>query len=238
MIKIKQLNNKTISYEVFLIYTIVLSEYGKSAMGAAPNCRAIKTIMPRFPSGNYWIKPPWSQAFLAYCDMETDGGGWTLLWSYTFLKYDNFNNIGNAVTPTPLNIGTNPGIISAIPPQNETDYNAIRFDSWKFIGSEVLLKSNINNWIACTPGVGNFVERIQGSLNCRMIKHQIGLSCFVVPNGFYTGSSKGLMVRGSKAYYYYVTDPADHWPTHDPCGTNAPNHLTNVPDPHGNIYVR
>ena len=33
--------------------------------------------------------------------METDGGGWTLVWSYHFSKYYNFQDGRNAITPRP-----------------------------------------------------------------------------------------------------------------------------------------
>lgn len=31
--------------------------------------------------------------------MRTDGGGWTLGWSYMFTNYDDFTSVANAVTP-------------------------------------------------------------------------------------------------------------------------------------------
>ena len=33
--------------------------------------------------------------------METDGGDWTLVWSYTFTDYNHFTAHSNAITPTP-----------------------------------------------------------------------------------------------------------------------------------------
>ena len=36
-----------------------------------------------------------------WCDMTTDGGGWTLVWGYGFTDYAGFATPANAVTPRP-----------------------------------------------------------------------------------------------------------------------------------------
>ena len=86
--------------------------------------------------------------------METYGGGWTLVWSYTFTKYNNFKGKANAITQRP-NWSVKPKVdnpISTTPPLNETDYNAMNFSQWKQLGRQVLIKTNINNWLVCHPG--------------------------------------------------------------------------------------
>jgi len=47
---------------------------------AQPSCAALQAA-GNTESGRYWIDPG-GGAFIAWCDMSTDGGGWTLLASY------------------------------------------------------------------------------------------------------------------------------------------------------------
>ena len=51
-------------------------------------------------TGNYYIKLG-HQTLLVYCDQETEGGGWTLVYSYTFTDFKHFASSSNAVTPCP-----------------------------------------------------------------------------------------------------------------------------------------
>ena len=178
--------------------------------------------------------------------METDGGGWTLVWSYYFTNYGHFNSISNAITPRP-NWPVSPRVdvpVSTTPPLNETDYNAMNFSLWKRLGRQVLIKSNINNWLVCHPGNGSLVDWQEGDVNCTIIKHVTDPSYEVVPSKFsparqnYYGPLLSLSGRPNGLYYYFDGYTGNHWPVHDPLGTNSPNQKKNVPDPHGNIFIR
>ena len=154
-------------------------QVGKSSLGSsienpALTCKDLKNKTPSVASGVYWIDPDGGyhgNAFQTYCDQQTDGGGWTLVWSYSFTDYKNFGSVSNAVTPRPT--WTANGVntrVSATVPLSETHNEAMDFALWRTIGNQVLIKSNINNWIACQEGSGSIVRQKAGSLSCKLVK--------------------------------------------------------------------
>lgn len=55
---------------------------GATSQCAAASCYGVKQKRPGAPSGVYWIDKG-QGAFEAYCEMDTAGGGWMLVWKNT-----------------------------------------------------------------------------------------------------------------------------------------------------------
>jgi hypothetical protein len=67
--------------------------YGSSPATALENCRALQAAGISL-SGTYWIRPSGAAPRTVFCDMETNGGGWTLVYnSILGVNTTNFWNI-------------------------------------------------------------------------------------------------------------------------------------------------
>ena len=218
------------------------SSLGLSIENPALNCKDLKNKRPSVVSGVYWIDPDGGyhgNAFEAYCDQQTDGGGWTLVWSYTFTDYKNFNSGSNAVTPRPTWTATGANTrVSTTVPLSETHYEAMDFALWRTIGNQALIKSNINNWITCQEGSGSIVRQRAGSLSCKLIKQMSTQCSGLLPKSLVLDDDGPYLGTPSGLFYFFDSQTTEEWPVHDPCGTTTANQLKRVANPHGNIFIR
>ena len=170
--------------------------------------------------------------------METHGGGWTLVYSYTFTNYSSFMSGSNAVTPRPNWPASDANVpISTTSPLSESSLGALNWNLWKDIGKEFMVKSNINDWIVCQPSGGNIVTNKQGSLSCQNVKN-VATTCSGVVSYRIFWVSRGPSLYASWDYYYFDGGARINWPVHDPCGKRNQNQKKGVSNPGGQIYLR
>ena len=140
--------------------------------------------------------------------MNTYGGGWTLVWSYSFTNYAHLNDGSNAITPeTTRQTG---------PHQEQHQQLAgVSSRTWQ---PGFWREGDIN----CS-----IIKHVTGP------SHELVPSRFS-PN---QSNSNGPLLCMTKRYnstnYYFDGRRENHRPTHDPLGGNSPKQKKNVANPHG-----
>ena len=157
------------------------------------------------------------------------------------MNYNNFQSDSNYIAPVPSwTLSATSTSVSTTTPLSEDVTGALDFSKWKEFGGDFLVKSNINNWLTCSPAGGGLAEYKHGKVNCKITKIIVpGVCEDVVPHILLlTPSWHGPALFAADFYYYFEGSASINWPVADPCGSRQSNHLPNVPDPSGLIYLR
>ena len=157
------------------------------------------------------------------------------------MDYNNFAAGSNYIAPSPSwSYSTKSASVSTTIPLSEDQTGALAFSNWREFGDDFLVKSNINNWVSCSPNGGSLVKFKHGSVNCKIVKIMVPDVCeHVVPHILLLGPAWfGPALFARDFYHYFEVSSTTNWPVADPCGSRGTNHLQNVPDPSGWIYLR
>lgn len=129
--------------------------------------------------------------------------------------------------------------VSTIPPLDENELGSMDFELWREIGSELLIKSTVNNWLICSENGGSLVEWRQGLITCNVTKVNVERDCeAALPFTFEMHTYSPGFHSQNGFYYNFYTRASHHWSISDPCGASSQNQLSNVLNPGLWMYAR
>ncbi|MCB9760223.1 MAG: hypothetical protein H6739_10345 [Alphaproteobacteria bacterium] len=140
--------------------------YGDAEDCAAVDCLDLLSVRPTAPDGLYYVDPDSGGALEVWCDMSTDGGGWTMVASfnnndgtYNWTRYasdtDNLDNWRNQDTFGDLSTHTS------------ADYKSEAF--WRVdAATDILVTDDSGNWTSVDSALsGSLYDTITSYTSCQ-----------------------------------------------------------------------
>jgi hypothetical protein len=187
-----------------------ISNNGKSSSSANTSASNLIKLNPNIASGNFWIQTPdMSESDQIFVDLQTDGGGWALVYETTSYKRKN-NMIPYTVNKT-NSIGLSKPSRIAYKVENNGKSVWVSFDAWNNISSYgIPTGDSPNNLFQIQRDVTN-MNIIDSKLGNLATGHKGRLQIW--PGNY--GTAKNPLLDGGNGDKYDCNNtPADYQPNH------------------------